>query len=333
MFHNGSTYDYHFIIKELTEEFEGEFECLGENTEKYIASSVPIKNEITKKDKNGNDKITTISYKIKFIDSHRFMSTSLSNLVSNLSEGRHNVRCIDCKSCLDYMTSKDEKLIFRCFRCKKNCEKNFNKELIQRFANTYELGNRDLNKFILLLRKGVYPYKYMDSCQRFDETPLPDKEDFYSNLNMADIRDVDYGLGKTVFEYLINKNLRDYHGLYVQSDILMLPDFFENFRNMCIKVYELDPAHFLSAPGLAWQACINEPEIKLELLTDVDMLLVVEKGIRGGICHARYRYANAIKKYIKNSNKYKEESFFQYLDANNLYGWAMSQKLPVSGFK
>ena len=108
MFHNGSTYDYHFIIKELAEEFEGEFECLGENTEKYITFSVPIKKEITKKDKNGNDKITKISYKIKFIDSFRFMSSSLSNLVDNLSEGLHNDRCIDCKSCLYYMTNKDE---------------------------------------------------------------------------------------------------------------------------------------------------------------------------------------------------------------------------------
>ena len=123
VFHNGSTYDYHFIIKELAEEFEGEFECLGENTEKYIIFLVPIKKELTKKDKNGNDKITKISHKIKFIDSFRFMSTSLSNLVSNLSEGLHNDRCIDCKFCLDYMTTKDEQLIFRCFRCKKSYEK------------------------------------------------------------------------------------------------------------------------------------------------------------------------------------------------------------------
>ena len=136
---------------------------MGENTEKYIPFSVPIKKEITKKDKNGNDKITKISYKIKFIDSYRFMSTSLSNLVSNLSEGLHNDRCINFRSCLDYMTTKNEQLIFRCFRCKKSYEKNFNKELIQRFANTYEFCNGYLNKFILLLRKGVYPYEYMDS--------------------------------------------------------------------------------------------------------------------------------------------------------------------------
>ena len=315
MFHNVSTYDYHFIIKELAEEVEGELECLGENTEKYITFLVPIKKETTKKDKNGNDKITKISYKIKFIDSCIFMSTSLSNLVSNLYEGLHNARCIYCKSCLDYMATRDEQLIFRCFRCKKNYEKNFNKELIQRFVNAYEFCNGDLNKFILLLRKSVYPYEYMDSWQRFDET-VPDKEPFYSNLNMEDITDVDYRHGKTVFDYLINKNLGDYHDLYVQSDTLLLADVFENFRNTCIKVYELDPAHFLSAPGLAWEACLKKAEVKLELLTDVDMLLMVGKGIRGGICHAIYRYAKANNNY----NKDKEESFLQYLDANNLYG-------------
>ena len=163
VFHNGSRYDYHFIIKELAEKFEGEFDRLGENTKKYITFSVSIKKEITKKDKNGNDKITKISYKIKFIDSYTFMPSSLLNLVSNLPEGLHNDRCIDCKSCLDYMTIKDEQLIFRCFRCKKNCEKRCNKDLFQRFANIYEFCNGDLNKFILLLRRGVYPYEYMDS--------------------------------------------------------------------------------------------------------------------------------------------------------------------------
>ena len=258
VFHNGSTYDYHFIIKELAEEFEGEFECLGKNTEKYITFSVPIKKETTKKEKNGNDKITKISYNIKFIDSCRFMSTSLSNLVSNLSEGFHNDRCIDCKSCLDYMTSKDEQLIFRCFRCKKNYEKDFNKELIQRFANIYEFCNGDINKFILLLRKGVYPYKYIDSWERFNETSLPDKEAFYSNLNMEDITDVDYMHAKIVFKYLINKILGDYHDLYVQSDTLLLADVFENFRKMCIEVYELDPAHFFICTWMRMASMFKE---------------------------------------------------------------------------
>ena len=136
---------------------------------------MPIKKEIAKKDKDGNYKTTKISYKIKFIDSYKFMSTSLSNLVNNLSDRVHNDKCTDCKSYLDYMTTKDEQqrctqLIFWRFECKKNDEKDLNKELIKRFANIYEFCDGDINKFILLLRKGVHPYEYMDSWGRFDET-------------------------------------------------------------------------------------------------------------------------------------------------------------------
>ena len=214
--------------------------------------SVPIKKEIRNK-----DKVIEITYKIKFIDSYRFMSTLLSKLVDNLSEGLHNNRCVDGKSCLDYMKNKDEKLIFRCFTYKKNYEKDFNKELIKRFANMYEFCNGDLNKFILLLRKGVYPYEYMDNWERFNETSLPNKESFYSSLNMENIDEFDYRHGNNVFKKFKLKNLGEYHNLYVQSDTLLLADVFENFRNICIKVYELDPAHSLSLLGLAWQACLK----------------------------------------------------------------------------
>ena len=231
------------------------------------------------------------------------------------------------------MKTKDEKLIFRCFTCKKNYEKDFNKELIERFANIYEFCNGDLNKFILLLRIGVYPYEYIDNWERFDETSLPDKESFYGSLNMEDIDDTDYRHGNNMFKKFKLKNLGEYHDLYVQSDTLLLADVFENFRNMCIKMYELDRAHFLSLPGLAWQASIKKTNVKLQLLTDYDMLLMVEEGIRGGICHSIHRYAKANNKYMKNYDKNKESSYIQYLDANNLYGWAMSQKLPVNGFK
>ena len=168
--HNGSTYDYHFIIKELPEESEGQFECLGENTEKYITFSVPIKKEL------GNGK--SITYKIKFIDTFRFMSSSLPSLVDNLSEGLHSDKYTNCKSCGDYMITKDDQLIFRCFECKKKYKKDFNKELIKRFANIYKFCKKDINKSILLLRKGVCSYEYMDSWERFDESSLPDKETF-----------------------------------------------------------------------------------------------------------------------------------------------------------
>ena len=120
--------------------------------------------------------------------------------------------------------------------------------------------------------------------------------------------------------------------MYVQSDTLLLANVFENFRYMCIKAYELDPTHFLSPPGLAWEACLKKTEVKLELLVDVDMLLMVEKEIRGGICHAIHQYAKANNKYMMDYNKDEEESFLEYLDANNLYGWAMSEPLPVNGF-
>ena len=261
------------------------------------------------------------------------MSTSLSKLIDNLSEGLHNDKCKDCMSYLDYMTTKYEQLIFRCFSSKKNYKKDFNKELIQRFANIFEFCNGDLNKFILLLRKGVYPYEYIDNWEIFNEILLPNKEAFYSNLNMEDITDTDYIHANKVFKKFKLKHLGEYHDLYVQSDTLLLADVFENFRNMCIKAYELDLAHFLSAHGLAWQACLKKAAVKLELLTDNDMLLMVEKGIRGGICHAIHSYAKANNKYMENYNEKEESSYIQYLDANNLYGCAMSQKLPVSGFK
>ena len=180
------------------------------------------------------------------------MSSSLSGLVDNPIAGPHSDKCTDCKSCLDYVTTKDEQLIFRCFECKRNYKKDFNKELMKRFANIYEFCNQDINKFILLLRKGVYPYKYMDSWERFNETSLPDKEVFCSSLNMKGITDADHRHAKRLFKSLNNKNLGDHHDFmtYLQSDTLLLADVFQNFRNMCIKVYELDPDYFLSTPGL-----------------------------------------------------------------------------------
>ena len=242
------------------------------------------------------------------------MSSSLSKLVDNLSEGIHNNKCVDCKSCLDYNKTKNGKLILKCFNCEQYYQKKFNKELIKRFKSTYEFCNKDLNKFILLLRKGVYPYEYMDNWERFNEISLPNTESFYSNLNMENIEDIDYRHGNNVFKRFKLKNLGEYHDLYIQSDTLLLADVFENFRNKCLEVCELDPAHFLSLPGLAWQACLKKTNVELELLTDYNMLLVVEKGIRGGICHSIHRYAKANNKYMKDYNKNIESSYIQYLD-------------------
>ena len=185
----------------------------------------------------------------------------------------------------------------------------------------------------MLLRKGVYPYEYMDGWDKFNDTSIPNKESFYSNLTMENITEMDYIHANNVFKTFKLNNLCDYHDLYVQSDTLLLADVFENFRKACIKTYELDPAHFISLPGLAWQAWLKKPGEELELLTDYDMLLMIEEGIRGGICHAVHRYAKANNKYMKNYDENKESSYIQYLDANNLYGAAMSEKLPINEFK
>ena len=129
------------------------------------------------------------------------------------------------------------------------------------------------------------------------------------------------------------KNLGEYHDLYVRSDTLLLSDVFEAFRETCIKEYELDPTYFVSAPGLSWEACLKLTKVKLELLTDLDMFLMYEEGIRGGISQAIHKYAKSNNKYMKSCNKNLISSYLQYQDANNLYGWAMSKKLPFGNFK
>ena len=173
----------------------------------------------------------------------------------------------------------------------------------------------------------------MDDWEKFSETSLPKKEDFYSNLNMEDITDTDYVHAKKVCKDFEIKNLGKYHYLYIQSDTLLLTDILENFRSMCLKIYEFDPAKFTPAPGLAWQAALKKTKVKLDLLTDIAMLLMVEKGIIGGTCHSIYRYAKDNNKYMEDYDKNKESSHIQYWDVNNLYGCTMSQKLPVNNFE
>ena len=157
------------------------------------------------------------------------MSSSLSKLADNLSEGIHNNKCADCKSNLDYIKTKNEKLILECYNCKQHYRKKFNKELTERFASTYEFCNNDttgsssserINKFVLLLRKRVCPYEYADTLERFSEISLPSKKDFYSNLNMEDISDIDYRHANNVFKVFKLENLGNYHDLYVQNDVL-----------------------------------------------------------------------------------------------------------------
>ena len=171
--------------------------------------------------------------------------------------------------------------------------------LKQRFPNTYRLCNNNIDKFKLLLRKGVYSYEYMDSWEHF-ELPVPlDKKYYYSKLNESNISDTDIEQVKNVCNTLKIDNLGQYHDLYVQSDTALLADVFESFRDKCLDIDKLDPAYFLSAPGLSWQSGLKMTGQTLELLTDENMLLLFEKGIRGGICEAITKYKKANNKYMK----------------------------------
>ena len=255
-----ASYDTHFIINQLAEEFKGEFNCIGENMDKYITFSVPIKKEC--------DDGKTYTYKLRFIDSFRFMSTSLSELVDNMSG-----------ILIEIMHRK--------FCC---CEKVFI------LLNIWIVG-----------KNLIKPHYHL-------------KKLFYGNLNLEDISDEDYVHAQKVWDVFEIRNRGKYHDLYVQNDTLLLAEVFEHFRNKCLEICELDPVYFVSAPGLAWQACLKKTEVKLELLTDYDMLLIIEKGIRGGICQAVHSYAKANNKYMKNYDKSIESSYIEYLDAKICMG-------------
>ena len=188
------------------------------------------------------------------------------------------------------------------------------------------------DKHALLKRKGVYPYEYMDSLERLMENKLPPKKSFYSTLTGEGISNEDYQHGQKVWKEFEIKTMKDYLELYNETDVLLLVDVFENFRNICLENYKLDPAHYFTTPSLSRDAALKVTDVNLELLSDVDMLLMVEKGVRGGVSMISNRYSKANNKYME-FNPSEPSKYIQYLDANNLYGGAMSMKLPTHGFK
>ena len=186
----------------------------------------------------------------------------------------------------------------------------------------------------LIKQKGFYPYEFMDTEEKFNNTKLPPREAFYSKLSGKGITEKNYKHACNVWNTFKMKTFKDYHKLYNETDVLLLADVFENFRNLCLKIYGLDPVYYYTAPGLAWDACLKMTDINLELLSDPNMLLMFEKGIRGGISMISNRYGEANNKYMgKNFNKNELSKYLMYLDANNLYGSAMSEKLPIHSFK
>ena len=189
-------------------------------------------------------------------------------------------------------------------------------------------------KLQLMLKKGIYTYEYMDSQDKLTETQLPPKDKFYSSLSDLGISEQDYEHAKNVWKEFQCKTLADYTRLYVKSDVLLLADVFENFIDVSLQKYKLDPSHYITAPSLAFDAMLKMTQVELELLTDPDMYHFFERGVRGGVSMATKRYAKANNKYMgKDYDPSKPSVYLPYLDANNLYGYAMSQSLPVSGFQ
>ncbi|XP_065195842.1 uncharacterized protein LOC135827241 [Sycon ciliatum] len=192
---------------------------------------------------------------------------------------------------------------------------------------------KTLSNHQLLMRKGVYPYEYMNSFSRFDETQLPAQSKFYSSLSDEGVSDDDYKHAETMWMKFDCQTLGDYHDLYLKTDVFLLADIFENFRVEAVRTYQLDPANYYTLPGFAWDALLMYSSVSLELLTDYDQHLFVESGMRGGVSMVSQRYAAAKNHYQEKFDADQPSSFIQYLDANNLYGWAMSQHLPVSDFR
>ena len=186
----------------------------------------------------------------------------------------------------------------------------------------------------MMTRKGIYPYTYMNNWHSFVVDPRNLNLDHFTNDLTGDkITDKEFKFFQEICEELKIKDLGEYHDLYLKTDVLLLCDVFENFRKTCLEYYGLDPAHYYTAPGLSWDACLKMTGVKLELLTDSDMHLFVEKGLRGGVSIITHRKGTANNKYMTNYDKNKSSQYITYYDANNLYGWAMSQTMPYGEFK
>jgi hypothetical protein len=302
--HNLKGYDSHFIVPYLMKygSVAKDVTCIPNNEERYISFSKKIKvGEYL--DKNGVSHDAT--YEIRFLDTLAFMATSLDSLASNLRDSCNSVE-----------------------------------QLRHTFKNVSQHFTND-DEFKLMIQKGVYPYDYIDKYERLNETKLPPKHKFYSKLTDSHISTKEYLRAKLVWNKFQCNKLLDYHNLYLSSDVLLLADIWENFKYVCYRIYNLDASYYYTAPSLSWDAFLKHQQnecrkenknFEIELLTDIDMMTMVESGIRGGLSQISKRYAKANHKGMNTYDKNLYDAYILYLDANNLYGYAMSQYLPQSGF-
>ncbi|XP_070170415.1 uncharacterized protein [Polyergus mexicanus] len=282
-FHNLSGYDSHFIIKEIATAFEGSINVLPITKEKYISFTKHVKDTAEKSDWRSD-------IKLRFIDSYKFLNTSLEKLASFLNNDK-----------LQILKSKFQ--------------------------------NLSIEEFNLLTRNSVFPYEYIDCVDRLHDTCLPPRESYYSSLTGDTVSESDYAHAENVWKRFSVRTLGEYSDLYLKTDVLLLADVFENFRNKCIESYGLDPAYYYTLPGYTWDAMLKHTNITFELLTDIDMVMFIERGIRGGLSQCSSRYTRANNKYMPSYNPSKPSSYMMYFDVNNLYGLAMCQPLSYADFR
>ena len=294
IFHNLSGYDSHLFVKRLADTI-GRVDCIPQKAEKYVTFNKNVHVDTIVR----NEKEIKVYSRLKFIDSFRFMQSSLASLVKNITKFEHTDR---------YFTSEQQEL---------------------------------------LRRKEVYPYEYMTDFSKFAETELPPKEAFNKRLNSGavsksgkfdemepeEIPDEDYQHVQTVFKVFGCNNLGDYTDLYCKIATLQLAGVFEGFTNVCLEKYKLDPAYYLTSAALAWDGMLKVTGVEIELLTDPNMYLFFEEGIRGGVSSAMKRYSKANNVYMKENDPEKPDVFIEYLDKNSLYATMLCKPLPIGKFR
>lgn len=291
-FHN-LDYDSHFLIEQLASQFNGFISIIPKTNEKYIS-------------------FTKILYK------HDLFPINNEQAKRPKFDPRLNLK-------LRFIDS------FRFLQCSLGKLASFlphDKMLIMRDEWKF-LSESD---FKLLTKKGVYPYSYMDSWEKLNNKELPTIDSFYDTLTKKSISPADYEFAKTIWSKFNIQNMRQYTELYLKTDVLLLADVFENFRNNCFSLYRLDPAHYFTLPGYSWDCMLKTTKVEIELFTDIDKVTFIERGLRGGISQCSKRYCKANNKYMNNFDSNQPSSYLMYFDVNNLYGWAMSQALPISNF-
>jgi len=304
LFHNFSGYDSHFIVQALKQFPNSEPRNIARNSEKISALTVN---------------------NMRFFDSFRHLPSSLDKLSSNLdSKDMQSMRMRYPPNTFDI---EYETTMTKLNKDVKDCHADDMKQQLQTLADKYMIENIHKTSLNIVCRKGVFPYEWFDSPEKFNATELPSIEEFHSHLS-GDCKPLEYQYAQLVWKTTKCKTFRDYHDLYLECDIRLLADVFENYRDITMKNYGLDPVCYITSPSLAWDAMLKMTNVEIELISDREMYDFFMNSIRGGVSMISHRYAKA--NLNPSATEYGSNLF--YGDANNLYGGAMIRKLPLKDF-